>query len=154
MNARNPALKFLHFFFASFCAFPAGGRCLDVFEIALGQADEGKWYVSTPELQVASFQLGVACRGVRSLRVIVDRDMPLGLWGSEQNSDDFRKRAAKRRLPAPDAASVTWKLPADMLVSVLSTSNLLNRAKKLELRASNNQGWHTAVLSRGNCDTI
>lgn len=81
------------------CVFPGSGQWLDMLTIALGQAAEGKWYTSTLQLQLVSFQACVACRGVRTLRVTVDKRMPLSLWGNDDSMDDELKTNTVGRLP-------------------------------------------------------
>lgn len=93
--------------------------------IALGQATEGKWYTSTLQLQLVSFQACVACRGVRTLRVTVDKRMPLSLWGNDDSMDDELKTNTVGRLPALRAAGVSWTLPASMFAPVLLQAVLL-----------------------------
>lgn len=56
---------------------------LDILTIALGQASERKWYVSTLTLQLVSLKVCVACRGVRTLRVTVVKEMAPRLWGDD-----------------------------------------------------------------------
>lgn len=68
---------------------------LGAFTVALGQASEGKWYVSTLELQRASFEICVACRGVRTLRITVGKCMPLSLWGDDESFDNRLRRPKK-----------------------------------------------------------
>lgn len=113
--------------------FPGSGRWLDIFTVALIQLAEEKWYVSTLELQLASFEVLVAFRGVRTLRVTVARNMPLSLWGDDDPSGTTIEAREKRRLPPLRAAGVEWKMPSGMLVPLLSQAALLREAEWMKL---------------------
>lgn len=130
--------------------FPGSARCLNAFTIALGQASERKWYTSTLELQLASFEVCVACRGVRTLLVTVDEYIPLSLWDDHDSFCDPLKRPEKRRLPARRAAAVAWKMPAGMLVPVLSEAALLRGATRMQLTGVDygQLDFEVAALSR------
>ena len=79
----------------------AGIRHLfDILTIVLDQSSQGKWYVSTLELQLASFAACIAYRSVSTLRVIVNRRMPRSLWGDEDSFGDLRKAPVRRRIPS------------------------------------------------------
>ncbi|CAM9414703.1 unnamed protein product [Scytosiphon promiscuus] len=65
-------------------------RCLDAFAVALSQAharreEEGAWYTSTLELQLASVDFCRACRGVPTLHVRVLGGTPPTLWAPRQD---------------------------------------------------------------------
>ena len=127
---------------SSWCCFCPGfshsvlagnGRLLDIVTVALGQASKGTWYVNTQELQLASFDVCVACRDVCTLGVFVDKSMPRSLWGENDSSADPLKIRGRRRLLALKAAGVYWKFPAGMLVPVLSGSGLLKNVEWLQM---------------------
>ncbi|CAM9529905.1 unnamed protein product [Laminaria digitata] len=99
-------------------------RWLHIFEIALKQTERGKWFESTLELQLASFELCVACRGVRTLLVTIGFSIPLSLWGGDDHSDDPLKPTKWRQVPPLRAASVAWIMPVDTLVPTLLESDL------------------------------
>lgn len=113
---------------ALFSCFAGSGRWVDILTIALGQASEGKWYVSTMELQLASFSACVACRGVHTLCVTVGLHMPLSLWGGDDSSYDSSNATETRRLPGLRAAGVAWGMPPTYLVPVLVEAALLRHA--------------------------
>lgn len=114
-------------------SFPGCGQVLDAFVVALGQASEGLWYTTTMELQLASFEFLDACRGVRTLQVIVAERMPLSLWDDDDNFSGPPTTPAGRRRPGLRAASVDWRLPADVLVPLISQAALLKGAETMRL---------------------
>lgn len=82
-------------------------RCLDAFATALTECGDGKeWYTSTAQLQLASYDLCVACRAVPTLHLTVDGGMPARLKTNE---------AAGSRLPAFRPRGITWNLPVSAL---------------------------------------
>ena len=114
--------------------FSGDERSLDVLAVALGQdSPGGMWYVSTLELQLACFEVCVACRAVPTVHVVVDKNMPLSLWGDDGSTNNSPNAPARRRLPSLRAASVTWRMPAGMLVPVLTHSALLRQAEWMQL---------------------
>lgn len=106
--------------------YPGCDRWIDALTVALGQASDGTWYASTLQLQLASFEVCVACRRVRTLRVIVDERMPLSLWGNEESLDDSPNAQERRRQPLLRAAGVVWKIPSGFMVPLLSEGTLLS----------------------------
>lgn len=142
-------------FLGSF-VFPGSGGWVDIFTVALGEASEGRWYVSKLELQLASFDICVACRGVRTLRVTVDKYIPLSLWGGDDSRGDSLRAQERRLLPALRAAGVAWQVPSGMLVPVLSEAALLRGVEwmpvtgvdceNLDPNAGALSRWDTSVL--------
>ncbi|CAM9929086.1 unnamed protein product [Laminaria digitata] len=106
-------------------------RWLHIFEIALKQTERGKWFESTLELQLASFQLCVACRGVRTLLVTIGFSIPLSLWGGDDPSDDPHEPTKWRQVPPLRAPSVAWIMPVDTLVPTLLESDLLSGVESM-----------------------
>lgn len=71
---------------ASACAcvvFADSDRWRNALTVELRQASNGSWHVSTLELQLASVEICVVCRGVCNSRVDVTERMPLNLWGDK-----------------------------------------------------------------------
>lgn len=85
------------------------------------------------ELQLASFKVCVACRGVRTLRVTVDRRMPLSSWNDEERMGDCLEGPEGRRLPYLRAAGVARKIPAGMFGPLLSEAALLRGVSWIQL---------------------
>lgn len=86
----------------------------------------------TKELQRRSYAYCVACRDVRTLWIIVNKQMPLSLWGEDESCDGSDEDTNMRRLPAIQAGGVTWNMPTDMLVSVLLISYLLSGVQSMK----------------------
>eukprot|EP00752_Nemacystus_decipiens_P003613 g3330.t1 len=83
-------------------------RCLDAFRTALTECgDVREWYTSTTQLQLASYDLCVACRTVPTLHLAVGGGMPARLRQ--------RNAAAGSRLPAFRPRGITWNLPTSAL---------------------------------------
>lgn len=118
-------------------------RWLHVFEIALKQTERGKWFESTLELQLASFQLCVACRGVRTLLVTIGFSIPLSLWGGDDHSDDLLKPTKWRQVSPLRAASVAWIMSVDTLVPTLLESDLLSGVESMTMLVPNRKDWDT-----------
>ena len=78
---------------------------LDALTVALDQASEGLWYVSTVELQLASLDICAVCRVARILCVTVCEGMALSLWGADDPLSFSVDAAETRRLAALRAAS-------------------------------------------------
>ncbi|CAM9452720.1 unnamed protein product [Ascophyllum nodosum] len=87
-------------------------RCLDAVNVALSATCDGnQWFASTKELQLASLDFCIACRGANTLRLRVDGDTPPTLLAVTQlPSGPKGKRST--RLPRFRAHDVTWKLPS------------------------------------------
>ena len=130
--------------------FAGSSRLLDALTVALGQTSGGKWYVSTLALQLASFEVCVACRGVRTLRVTVNTRMPLSLWGNGDPFDDTLKAQEMRRLPTLRAAAVAWTLPGAMFAPVLLQAALLRDVEWMQTTGVNHVRLRSnaAALSR------
>lgn len=78
-------------------------RCLDAFTTALIECGDGtQWYTSTTQLQLASYDLCVACRAVPTLHLTVDGGMPARLK---------KTSPAGSRLPPLRPRGITWNLP-------------------------------------------
>lgn len=91
-------------------------RFLDAAIVALSQPCGGqRWYTSTAQLQLASPQLCVACRGVATLQLKVTTHTPRFLWAGPTAS---RTRSIKRRsldrVPLLRPRGVRWDVPAVM----------------------------------------
>lgn len=85
------------------------GRCLAAFATALTECGGGReWYTSTAQLQLASYDLCVACRAAPTLHLAVDGGMPARLKTGDG-------AAGSRRLPAFRPRRVTWNLPPSAL---------------------------------------
>lgn len=93
--------------------------------------------MSTLELQLASFQVCVVCRGVRTLRVTVDKGMPSSLWGDHDTVVDPYGAQDRRRLPPLRAAGAVWIIPIDVFVPVVSEAPLLRHAETMQLADTN-----------------
>ena len=89
--------------------------------------------MSTMELQLAFFDVCVACRCVRTLGVFVNKRMPRSLWGEDDSLANSHKAHGRRLLPALQAAGAHWKLPAGMLAPVLSESGLLKNVEWIQM---------------------
>ena len=89
--------------------------------------------MTTLELQLASFGACVACRGVRTLSVTVDKRMPLSLWGDNDSLGKYSEAPERRRLPVLRATAVEWMMPAGMLVPMLSKAELLRGVEWMQL---------------------
>lgn len=131
-----------------------GSHFIDAFGIALGQAAGRKWYVSTMELQLTSCQFCLACRGVRTLCVAVNTQMPHSLWGDDVLPGMMVRREPykQRQRPSVRAAGAKWQLPADMLVSVLSQSILLGGVEKMTVEDKglikrHGKAWYGAIMT-------
>ena len=98
---------------------------LDALTVALEQASEGLWYVSTVELQLAPFDICAVCQAARTLGVTVCEGMALSLWGADDPLGFSVDAAETRRLPALRAAFAWWEMPAGKTAPVLTTSVLL-----------------------------
>lgn len=101
--------------------------------------------MSTMELQLASFPFCVACRDARNILVVVNKDMPLSLWGDDDDSDV----TPRRRLPILRVTDEKWYMPADMLVPVLIESELMRGVKRLQVVSYFGQGWYSTEDMRG-----
>lgn len=118
-------------------AVAGGGSWLHMLLIALGETTNGNWYLSTLQLQLASFEVCVACRRLRTLRVTVDRRMPLSLWGDDDVVQDDAKAPKRRRLPSLRAYAVSWKMPDGMLAPVLMEAALLREVTWMQVTGVN-----------------
>lgn len=117
-----------------FPCFPGNSRWRDILTVALGQASEGKWYVDTLQLQLASYEVCVACRGLCTVRVRVTRRMPLTFWGDDSSIRDASVQAPQRRpLPALRVSGVSWIIPAGMLVPLLSQAALFREVEWMQV---------------------
>lgn len=112
---------------------PGSGRFFDGLTVALSQASEGKWYVSTLELRLASFEVSAACRHTRASSVIVDENMPRTLWSDDDDNGHATKAENRRRLPPVRAVGVVWKLPVDMLGLALRDAVLLRGVESIQV---------------------
>ena len=117
-------------------------------QVALNQEINKSWYVSTLELQLASFEICTICRGARRSRVRVYETMPLSLWGNEFSVNPTEGR----RVPGVRASHVEWYMPTDMLVPVLFQSTLLSGITSMDVGGHSHQGWYTATGTHGNSD--
>lgn len=117
--------------------------------IAIGQASKGRWYVGTLELQLASFDICIACRDVPTLRVIVGEHTPLSLWGGVDSIGESCQTPVMRQVPNLRAASLVWKMPLDVLVRVLSESVLLRGVRWMRLRGMSERHSSEPTVCRG-----
>ncbi|CAM9709988.1 unnamed protein product, partial [Sphacelaria rigidula] len=103
--------------------------CLDAFTIALNEASSERGsYMSTMHLQLASLKFCIACRGVSTLRVTVDRHTPRRLWAApaEQLSMPMNGGVDKTRVPSLRARGVRWMACADTELMSRETNVLAN----------------------------
>ncbi|CAM9173997.1 unnamed protein product, partial [Laminaria digitata] len=112
----------------------SSGGWLDSLAIIIKQTSCRKGFVSTLELQLTSFDTCVVCRDVRTLRVTVNKHMPLSLWGDDQSSSNYPKTSDRRRhLPSLRAAEVSWDIPIAMIVPILSETGLLKGVTRMRV---------------------
>lgn len=134
-----------------------GNPCPHAFEVALAQAANSKWYVSTLELQLVSFQICVTCRGVRTVRINVSSETPPRLWGDDGAIKHHRNVKEKRKIPCLQASGVNWMMSANLLQPVLLQSPLLKGVTWMKVvngRKSLDEEFWTDDYEDGQPDTI
>lgn len=90
-------------------------RFVDVVIVALNQlSEEGKWYTSTMELQLASLQLCSACRNVTTLTLTVEEGTSRTLLDPVDPQPLEREKTHSTRVPRLLARRVKWNLKSAM----------------------------------------
>lgn len=88
---------------------------VDALTVALNHGSDGvEWYVSTTNLQMASWDLCVTCRSLAMPHIVVNRDTPLYLW-LRRKQEAFRNKGAVSRIPALRSSSITWAMPPEFI---------------------------------------
>ena len=100
------------YFFFAWNLSPRTGASLylDVFSISLNQANGRGWYTSTLDLELASLQLCVLCRGVSTVHLTIEPSVPSRMWKGSPASDCNIKRSRSSRVPTLRPLKLSWDL--------------------------------------------